>query len=50
MTQFAMNWGLLAGSLLIGLPTMWTITDTTIDDEEMNEEEPERKQSIEVKE
>ncbi|KIM82167.1 hypothetical protein PILCRDRAFT_97462 [Piloderma croceum F 1598] len=50
MMQFAMNWGLLAGSLLIGLPMMWTITDTTIDDEEMNEEEPERKQLIEFKE
>lgn len=31
MTQFAMNWGLLAGSLLVGLPSLWTMTDTNED-------------------
>lgn len=29
MTQFAMNWGLLAGALVIGAPTMWLMKDTT---------------------
>lgn len=28
MTQFAMNWGLLAGALLIGSLTLWSIKDT----------------------
>ena len=29
MTQFAMNWGLSMGALLIVLPTVWTVTETT---------------------
>ncbi|THH13136.1 hypothetical protein EW146_g7055 [Bondarzewia mesenterica] len=33
MTQFAMNWGLLAGSLVIGLPTLWLVADTSMVDE-----------------
>lgn len=43
-----MNWGLLAGALLIGLPTLWSITDTNMDDN-LVEDEPEKTQSIEVK-
>jgi len=30
LTQFAMNWGLLAGSLFIAAPTLFSITDTNI--------------------
>jgi hypothetical protein len=30
-----MNWGLLAASLFIGAPTLWTITDTNITEEDM---------------
>ncbi|KIJ24610.1 hypothetical protein M422DRAFT_39088 [Sphaerobolus stellatus SS14] len=29
MTQFAMNWGLLAAALIIASPALWTIKDTT---------------------
>ncbi|KIN05072.1 hypothetical protein OIDMADRAFT_101891 [Oidiodendron maius Zn] len=32
MSQLAMNWGLSIGSLLIVLPTVWTVTQTTIID------------------
>jgi len=35
LTQFAMNWGLLAASLFIAAPTLWTITDTNITEEDM---------------
>lgn len=29
MTQFAMDWGLCIGSLIIALPTVWTVSETT---------------------
>jgi hypothetical protein len=32
MAQLAMNWGLSIGSLIIVLPTVWTVTQTTIID------------------
>jgi MFS family permease len=32
MSQLAMNWGLSTGSLIIVLPTVWTVTQTTIID------------------
>lgn len=32
MNQFAMNWGLSIGSLLIVLPTVWTVSQTTMAD------------------
>lgn len=36
MTQFAANWGLLAGSLLIATPIIWTkVKDTTDLDEDL---------------
>lgn len=36
MTQFAINWGLLAGSLLIAAPVIWTkVKDTTDIDEDL---------------
>jgi hypothetical protein len=49
MTQFAMNWGLLAGALLIGLPTMWAITDTTVDENVVDDDEPRKSPSIQDK-
>ena len=33
MTQFGMNWGMLAAALLIALPTFLSISDTTIAEE-----------------
>ncbi|KFY44338.1 hypothetical protein V494_01522 [Pseudogymnoascus sp. VKM F-4513 (FW-928)] len=30
MTQLAMNWGLSMGALVIVLPTVWTVTQTTV--------------------
>jgi hypothetical protein len=30
MTQFAMNWGILATALIVALPTFFVISDTTI--------------------
>ena len=36
MAQFATNWGLLAGSLLIAAPVIWTkVKDTTDIDEDL---------------
>jgi hypothetical protein len=38
MTQLAMNWGLSMGALLLVLPTVWTVTQTTvIDGTDLNE-------------
>jgi hypothetical protein len=38
MTQFAMNWGLSMGALVLVLPTVWTVTQTTvIDGTDLNE-------------
>lgn len=34
MSQFAMNWGLCIGSMLIVLPSVWTVTKTTVASEE----------------
>jgi hypothetical protein len=49
MIQLAMNWGLSIGALVLVLPTVWTVSDTTIEnpefegevDEKMNTEESE---------
>lgn len=30
MSQLAMNWGLSMGALLIVLPTVWTVSATTL--------------------
>jgi hypothetical protein len=30
MSQLAMNWGLSMGALAIVLPTVWTVTTTTL--------------------
>ena len=35
MSQFAMNWGLCIGSLLVVLPTVWTVTATTLPEDEV---------------
>ena len=38
MTQFAMNWGLSMGALVIVLPTVWTVTQTMVlDGTDLNE-------------
>ncbi|OBT63657.1 hypothetical protein VE03_06125 [Pseudogymnoascus sp. 23342-1-I1] len=38
MTQLAMNWGLSMGALVIVLPTVWTVTQTTVlDGTDLNE-------------
>jgi hypothetical protein len=41
MTQLALNWGLSTGALLIVIPTVWTVSDTTIEnpafEQEVNE-------------
>jgi MFS family permease len=38
MTQLAMNWGLSMGALVLVLPTVWTVTQTTvIDGTDLNE-------------
>ncbi|KIW27169.1 uncharacterized protein PV07_06935 [Cladophialophora immunda] len=42
MTQLGMNWGLSMGSLVIVLPTVWTVTAITI-------EKPVRDQDLEMK-
>ena len=31
MTQLGMNWGLSIGALVVVLPTVWTVTDRTIE-------------------
>jgi MFS family permease len=36
LTQFGMNWGLCIGSLIIVLPTVWTVSKTTTTDDEAN--------------
>jgi MFS family permease len=35
MTQFAMDWGLCIGSLLIVIPTVWAITSTNVGEEDI---------------
>ena len=35
MTQFAMDWGLCIGSLVIALPTVWTVSSTTRPEDEV---------------
>ncbi|KAI7975401.1 hypothetical protein EIK77_006357 [Talaromyces pinophilus] len=35
MTQFAMDWGLCIGSLLIAIPTVWAITSTNVGEEDV---------------
>ncbi|CAK39218.1 putative MFS transporter [Aspergillus niger CBS 101883] len=35
MTQFAMDWGLCIGSLLIVIPTVWAITSTSVGEEDV---------------
>ncbi|EED22173.1 MFS transporter, putative [Talaromyces stipitatus ATCC 10500] len=34
MTQFAMDWGLCIGSLMVVIPTVWAITSTNVTEEE----------------
>jgi MFS family permease len=34
LSQFAMNWGLCIGSLIVVLPTVWTVSKTTTTDDE----------------
>ncbi|OAQ66371.1 MFS transporter [Pochonia chlamydosporia 170] len=36
MSQFGMNWGMCIGSLVIVLPTVWTVSKTTTTDDEAN--------------
>lgn len=38
MTQLAMNWGLSIGSLVIVLPTIWTVSNHTVENEEFEQE------------
>ena len=35
MTQFAMDWGLCIGALIIALPTVWTVSLTTRPEDEV---------------
>ena len=35
MTQFGMDWGLCIGSLIIVLPTAWTVSETTRPEDEV---------------
>jgi hypothetical protein len=35
MTQFAMDWGLCIGALIIALPTVWTVSLTTKPEDEV---------------
>lgn len=37
MTQLALNWGLSTGALLIVIPTVWTVSDTTIENPEFEQ-------------
>lgn len=43
MTQLAMNWGLSMGALVIVLPTVWTVTQTTVLDGTSLDESAEKK-------
>ena len=38
MTQLGMNWGLSIGALLVVLPTVWTVSDRTIENSEFEQE------------
>ncbi|CRG89175.1 UNC93-like protein C922,05c [Talaromyces islandicus] len=38
MTQFAMDWILCIGSLLVVIPTVWAITSTNVDEEDVDAE------------
>lgn len=38
MTQLAMNWGLSIGALLVVIPTVWTVTLTSVVEGEENGE------------
>lgn len=37
MTQLALNWGLSTGALLVVIPTVWTVSDTTIENLEFEQ-------------
>lgn len=41
MTQLGMDWGLCIGSLIIVLPTVWTVSNTTTAEQEAGYEPPE---------
>ena len=36
MTQLGVDWGLCMGALLIVLPTVWTVTETTLPEHEVS--------------
>jgi hypothetical protein len=42
MTQLGMNWGLSMGALAVVLPTVWTVTDRTIENPEFEQEVDEK--------